>query len=245
VANTDFNATKVTTLNFRELGLDTSKTYTVYDFWNKKYRGTAQKSFACGAPGTHDVQLFALRELRPYPWIISTNRHISQGGIDLDSVTWDEHAKALAGVSTVVKGDLYMITLNVPNDYAMVTAKFGTTAATIGANNGATTIAFTPASNGPVAWTAQFSGGSGSIFRETSASDAKLKSFSSRGIIHLTGRYQSNCKITIFSLSGKVLQRFSGRGEIDIKASVQESGILLIRTESANRVENTRVMMVR
>lgn len=248
VANTDFSAAKATVLNFKDIGLDTTKTYTVYDFWNRQYRGTATKTYACGAPAAHDVQVYALRQVRPYPWIVSTNRHISQGGIDLDSLKWNGSAKTLSGTSRVVEGDPYMVTLSVPQDYTMGAANFGATPATKGANNGATTIAFTPTSSGPVTWTVQFTGGTGvppEKAQETVFPIAPLKAIAGKGTVRLTGSYNSEFRITVFSLSGKVLRRFSGRGLININLPTEQNGLVLIRMESGGRVEIAKVAVTR
>ena len=34
-------------------------------------------------------RVFAIREARPHPWVLSTTRHISQGGVDLLDERWD------------------------------------------------------------------------------------------------------------------------------------------------------------
>lgn len=221
VANTDFNSTKVTTLKFDELGLDTTKSYTVYDFWNGEYKGVFKSSYYCGAPGSHGVKLYGLREIRPHPWIISTSRHITQGGVDLINVTYDVNAKKIIGTSKAVKNDPYMITLYVPDTWEFVSAEFGGTAATVGSDNGATTIKFSPSANGEVNWSATFSGGTGLI--EQGQVDpvmpdiVPLQVIAKKGVVRLQGSYPGSYRITLYSPSGRVIKELGVSAQLIIE----------------------------
>jgi hypothetical protein len=93
--------------------------YLVYDYWAQAGLGT----FTTDVPLT--IRPFASRVLgirRKYdhPQIYSTSRHITQGAVDLEQVTWDAAAMTLSGTSQVVKGDAYTITLYVPSRYQPV-----------------------------------------------------------------------------------------------------------------------------
>ncbi len=59
------------------------------------------------------------------PQILSTSRHISQGGVDLKNVGWDVSGLALKGASNVVKGDPYSIYVRLPAGYRVTSASFG------------------------------------------------------------------------------------------------------------------------
>jgi hypothetical protein len=249
VANTDFNSTKVTTLTFNDLGLDTSKSYTVYDFWNKQHKGVFKSTYACGAPAAHDVKLYALREARAYPWIVSTNRHITQGGVDLSDVQWNAPTKTLSGTSKVVMNDPYKITIYLPNTYALTGADFGTTPATTGTDNGAATIAYTPAANGTVNWSARFSGGTGVI--EQGKTDPVLPEIrpltvvAKKGEVRLVGSYEGSYRITLYNSSGRVIQQIAGYGAVNHTQKVHTAGVLFVRAESAGCSALMKVMMIR
>ena len=69
------------------------------------------------------LRVFAIREARAYPWIISTSRHISQGGVDLLDVKWSDRDKTLSGRSSAVKDDPYVMTIHLPEGFRLKVAK--------------------------------------------------------------------------------------------------------------------------
>ncbi len=80
------------------LGLDPAKTYVAFNFWEQKFHGELRGRLEVGLPPT-SVVLLAIHEKRDVPHVISTDRHVSQGGVELEDVTWDAAAKTLRGVS--------------------------------------------------------------------------------------------------------------------------------------------------
>ena len=76
---------------FEDLGLDPGKEYLVYEFWSKQFLGKKKYSFVAPPQNSDNgLQVFSIREAREYPWVVSTSRHISQGGVDLYDLIWDE-----------------------------------------------------------------------------------------------------------------------------------------------------------
>ena len=111
-------------VKFADLGLPAEREYLVFEFWTQKFLGKAKGSFTAPAMDQNTgMQVFAIREARAYPWIISTSRHISQGGVDLLDVRWNDHDKTLAGRSSVVKGDPYLITIYLPERFRFMAAE--------------------------------------------------------------------------------------------------------------------------
>lgn len=90
-----------------ELSLDVGK-YLVYDFWNEEFLGVINSGFKT-CLGACQSKLFAIRKLTDKPQIVSTNRHISQGGVDLIQVVYDEKTNTLNGISFVVAEEEYVI----------------------------------------------------------------------------------------------------------------------------------------
>jgi len=102
-------------VKFTDLGLDADRDYVVFEFWTQKFIGKAKGSFTVPAMDEHNgMQVFAVREARPHPWVISTTRHLSQGGVDLLDESWDAGSKTLSGKSAVVVGDPYVLTVHLP-----------------------------------------------------------------------------------------------------------------------------------
>jgi hypothetical protein len=109
---------------FDELGLDPSKEYAVFDYWEKRLLGTFSGSFAPGqVPPRYNSQVFVIRERVPHPQVLSTSRHITGGGVDLVDLAWD--GARLSGRSHVVAGDPYEIYVTVPAGYAVGLATCG------------------------------------------------------------------------------------------------------------------------
>ncbi len=104
-------------VRFGDLGLPADRQYLVFEFWNQKFLGKFKDSFT--APAMDDntgMHVFAIREARSHPWVISTTRHISQGGVSLFDEAWDENTKILSGRSSVVIDDPYVLTVYLPKD---------------------------------------------------------------------------------------------------------------------------------
>jgi len=94
------------------LGLNKEKVYYLFDFWNKHFIGKQDGDSRLEQelrPG--EARMISVRECLDHPQVISTNRHIMQGYLDMTSVEWDEKRQVLTGVSKVVGEDSYVITI--------------------------------------------------------------------------------------------------------------------------------------
>lgn len=98
---------KTKTITFDELGIEKGK-YLVYEFWNDEFIGLQEDGFTTELRPCAS-KVFAIRKYTGIPQVVSTTRHITQGGVDLLDVRYDQTTKVLSGVSHVVKGDLYKI----------------------------------------------------------------------------------------------------------------------------------------
>ena len=109
---------------FADLGLPDNCEYLVFEFWTQTFLGSAKGAFT--APAMDDntgLQVFVIREARSHPWILSTTRHISQGGVSLRDECWDGNRKILSGESAVVVGDPYVLTVHLPEDFRLQDAE--------------------------------------------------------------------------------------------------------------------------
>ena len=94
------------------LGLDKTKSYHVYDFWNDNYCGIIKGTDRIEQllrPG--EARMLSVREQLGHPRVLSTNRHIMQGYLDVISTSWDPAAKTLSGKSRLVGNDPCVITI--------------------------------------------------------------------------------------------------------------------------------------
>lgn len=103
------------TLDLSALGLPTGggQRYIVYDFWNRAVVGITEGSLTLELP-SEGCRVLRVQKLLPHPQLLSTSRHISQGGVDLLDVRWNPKTRTLSGSSNVVGGDPYTLTFSQP-----------------------------------------------------------------------------------------------------------------------------------
>jgi hypothetical protein len=94
------------------LDFDAAKNYYAYEFWSNrlvgKFPGTGklEETLAAG-----EARMYSVREVLDHPQVLSTNRHLMQGYLDLANVKWDAPGKQLTGVAKVVGGEAFRIVL--------------------------------------------------------------------------------------------------------------------------------------
>jgi hypothetical protein len=94
------------------LNLDAGQQYQVYDFWNDQFCGIYPGDSRIEQtlrPG--EARMLSVRRQTGYPQVLSTNRHVMQGYLDMKDVSWDPEKKVLSGTSQVIGGDAYIITI--------------------------------------------------------------------------------------------------------------------------------------
>jgi hypothetical protein len=109
---------------------------------------------------THDVALFAIvPDCAEHPTLLSTNRHLTQGGLDLAEVKWEKSGEAwtVSGHSThLVAGDPYEIVFaRGPFEGAQGESDNG--AMMLRQDGAVTRAAFTPEQSGEAKWSLVFS----------------------------------------------------------------------------------------
>ncbi|MCX6967836.1 MAG: hypothetical protein NTZ46_08690 [Verrucomicrobia bacterium] len=141
------------------VGLDPSASYYVYEFWSDtlmgKYPGTARieqplEPCCCA--------MLSIRKVQDVPQVLSTNRHVLQGWVDLASVQWNPKDKKLEGVAKVIGGEPFRITLAQngakPFHATAVGAKARLEAHPAG--DGFVTLVIERQENGETAWSVDF-----------------------------------------------------------------------------------------
>ena len=115
------NETKIG-FDFSELGLDPGTEYALYEFWTETYQGLRKGHFEMPVPG-HGVRLLAVHRVQDNPQFISSDRHITQGAVELTQLTWDASAKTLTGTVKVVKDSPLTLRFRVPRGYVFNAVK--------------------------------------------------------------------------------------------------------------------------
>lgn len=107
-------------LPMKDMGLDPTKDYLVFEFWTKKFMGIHQKQLV---PGPIDpkfnCQVFCFREKMNHPQLLATNRHISCGGYEISKAGWKDKEFFLE--AELVDGDDYKVYLYEPDGFEIST----------------------------------------------------------------------------------------------------------------------------
>lgn len=100
------------------LGLSSHEEFHLFEFWKMDYVGIVRGSFTATLPA-QSYKIFSLRKIVNRPQVLSTQRHLTQGGIELKNVRWDQQTMTLAGVAHAIKGNPYSLLFHVPSSYRL------------------------------------------------------------------------------------------------------------------------------
>jgi len=144
-------------VKFADLGLPDDRQYVVFEFWTQTFLGKSKGSFRAPALDSGSaMQVFAIREAREHPWVLSTTRHLSQGGVDLQDERWDATSMTLSGKSAVVVGDPYVLTVHVPDGFRLESAEAGGEKAEAASQSQTATVRIVPTASKTVEWRMMF-----------------------------------------------------------------------------------------
>jgi len=104
-------------IKIERLNLDDSKTYLAFDFWNERFAGEIKDTMTVKV-GPGSVQLYSLHEKRNVPQVISTNRHVKQGAVEISEVIFDERTNTLSGISVSPEGSSHSIFIYLPPSFS-------------------------------------------------------------------------------------------------------------------------------
>ena len=90
--------------DFAELGLDDSSEYALYEFWTEQYQGLAKGRFSMKVP-PRSVRLLAVHKKADRPQFLSSDRHITQGAVDIVSMDWIPESNSICGQVKLVAGN--------------------------------------------------------------------------------------------------------------------------------------------
>ncbi|MBI3819155.1 MAG: NPCBM/NEW2 domain-containing protein [Planctomycetes bacterium] len=129
-----------------------------FDFWGNRFIGRYDISKSAGIElPDSSCAVIAARRARPNPFVISSNRHISQGILEISGEKYDDATRTLSGTSEVIAGDAYELRIVIP-DMNWQMSQFDASGAGITQSQEGRLIrvAWKPAATGPVQWKAKF-----------------------------------------------------------------------------------------
>ena len=98
------------------LGLESTTPYLVYDFWEQRLLaapgGTVRLRFAPAS-----VYLLAVHAQRGMPQVVGTDRHYTQGAVELTQVQWDSAQRTLSGIGLGAPGMHWTLSIYVPEGF--------------------------------------------------------------------------------------------------------------------------------
>ena len=102
------------------LGLDRSKYYLVYEFWNQRYLGLVSGSVTLVDVPPRCARLLCIREAQKNPQLLATDLHFTQGGSEILSAGWDSRSRSFLVVCDTKQRPYSMLSIHVPKDYLPV-----------------------------------------------------------------------------------------------------------------------------
>lgn len=94
------------------LGLAAASSYHAYEFWSDTYIGQLSGSARLERElEPNHCAMISLRKVQPNPQVLSTNRHVLQGWVDLVDVKWDAATKTQSGTAKVVEGESFKVVI--------------------------------------------------------------------------------------------------------------------------------------
>ena len=92
------------------IGLDPAASYYVYDFWRDQLVGKMSgKALVERTLAPLGCAMLSVRKVQSNPQVLSTNRHVLQGWVELSGVNWDRTRRRLSGKAALVGGEAFKI----------------------------------------------------------------------------------------------------------------------------------------
>ncbi len=110
------------TLYLSQIGLNPNQYYTVYDFWDERYHGTAERMLTVSVPAG-SVRLLGFRPHQDRPMFLSVDSHFAQGAKEVSEVQWNAAERRLEGQLQAVEGHEYTLRILVTEGYALREAR--------------------------------------------------------------------------------------------------------------------------
>jgi|GEM_PF-2654985 len=219
--------------------------YAAYDFWGKRFLGMFSSSVRLDVPA-HDCVVFSLVPFESHPFVVSTSRHITQGGVDLENVSWNEGARLLSGRSiNLVPHEPYLIHIyTASNDSVFDANAAGKPAAIEKAGDTYRTVTFTP-SDTAIDWQVWFGEPTGVAgqSRPRPCLRSFSVSFTRSGRISVRTEHAQMVTFSLFGLNGTTILSRSAKVEGDrcvLECPPPAHGVYIYRICVSNQTSEYR-----
>ena len=103
-------------VDLKRLQLPASSRYLVFEFWSQEFLGDATGELRVRVE-PNSVALLSVHAVTGAPQAIGTDRHFTQGAVELEDVRWDAQSLTLAGVSLGPAQTSHNVSIYVPAEY--------------------------------------------------------------------------------------------------------------------------------
>lgn len=109
--------TRSGSLSPKQLGIPPEENgYVFFDVWGQKMLASGEQKIELSVPPM-ECRVVSIRKREPRPQLIGTNRHLTQGADDIESLEWNEKSRTLSGTVYVVGGHPYRLQFTVPQGW--------------------------------------------------------------------------------------------------------------------------------
>jgi hypothetical protein len=105
-------------VRFEDLGLAAGSAFLLYEFWEDRFLGRSTDAIGVRVPA-HGVRLVAVHPDQGRPQWLSSDRHLTQGGVELTDLDWHGTARRLRGSLRLVRHHALEVRVFVPTGYAL------------------------------------------------------------------------------------------------------------------------------
>ena len=103
-------------ISLARLRLPKASSYVAFEFWSQRFAGEFDKELTFRVM-PQSVALLAVHPRKEIPFVLSTDRHFTQGAVELTDAAWDASTNTLRGTSTGPAGSAHNVTVYVPPAY--------------------------------------------------------------------------------------------------------------------------------
>jgi alpha-galactosidase len=114
--NSSLTETVEKKFSLQRLWLEPGKIYLVFDFWKQQFIGEISGELKVTVQ-RGSVTLLALHEKSGKPQLISTDRHVLQGAVEIEHLNLNEDAKILSGLSTGPFNTSHNVFVYIPGEH--------------------------------------------------------------------------------------------------------------------------------
>ncbi len=198
-------------LRWSDLGLPANRPVHVFDFWADEYLGAFEAGFFVPLAPT-SCRVLTLVPVEKQPVLVSTNRHMTQGWVDLKRLESRVNGTVWSGVSSVIKDAPYELHFAFPPKeptYRVLTAEARVRnkelPVTVENHQGWATVRFRSPVTGEASWTVRFGPARIYTFPVKGPRQLRLEPLGLSGVdVQWASVYASNCGYAV-SLDGRPL----------------------------------------